>query len=172
MEVAPIHIYCDASFSQKRQMALSGYLLLEGDDSHIDPDSPQPVQTEIFRETNNVRAELRGVIFALESLIEGKCAIKADRPIILYTDCQTIVSLLGRRQRLESSNFVSKRTKMELSNAQLYRQFYGLYDRLNLTIIWVKGHSPKSGRNNSTENFSYVDKVVRKKLRDFCRGLP
>ncbi|MCP4677076.1 MAG: hypothetical protein GY854_16490, partial [Deltaproteobacteria bacterium] len=124
----------------------------------------------VFKEKNNGRAELRGIIFALETLIKetGRPDIGGNlknRRINLYTDCQSAVHLLKRRKRLESTNFVSKKTKKTLSNADLYKQFFILYDKITPNLFWVKGHSPKKDRDLIQRNFSRVDKTVRKKLR-------
>ena len=170
MNETVIHIYSDASFSKQTQTAVAGFLLFENDDSHMKNEASQPVHTRVFEEKNNIRAELRGVILALEILIEkldAGASVK-NYPITLYTDCQSVVRLPSRRKGLESSDFISKKTRKPLSNADLYKQFFTLYDKVAPDIFWVKGHCPKRGRTQIQRNFSCVDKTVRKMLRDAC----
>jgi ribonuclease HI len=169
-----IHIYSDASFSKQNQIGVAGFLLFEDDDSHQIAAPSVPIQTKIFKEKNNIRAELSGVIFAIEALpdklhdrlqqTDTAMAVEGRR-INLYTDCQSIVRLLDRRKRLESSNFIAMRSRKPLSNADLYKRFYTVYDKLPLNLIWVKGHTLKRDRDLIQKNFSRVDKVVRKILR-------
>jgi len=177
MKVPPIHIYCDASFSKKHQLAVAGFLLLEGENSPTDRDDIPRLQTLVFEENNKIRAELRGVIFAMERVIEQRSisksgTLKGESQIFLYTDCQTIVSLPGRRKRLEASDFHGQRTRAPLRNAQLYKQFFLTSDLLNPTVLWVEGHRPKKDRAAINENFAHVDRAVRKELRTICRNSP
>jgi ribonuclease HI len=170
MKETNIHIYSDASFSKENHIAVAGFLLFENDDSHIAPEISQPIQTKVFKEKNNIRAELQGVIFALETSVEkleqtDSNAGAQNRQINLYTDCQSIARLLGRRKRLESSNFMSNRTKKSLSNADLYKRFFTVYDKITPNLFWVKGHTSKKDRDLIQQNFSHVDKAVRKVLR-------
>ena len=160
METTNYHIYTDASFSKNNLTAVTGFILFESDDSHRKEES-QPIQTKTFKERNNIRAELEGVIFALEEVTKKKGGQKN-----LYTDCESIAKLLQRRERLESSAFLSKKTKKPLNNADLYKRFFALCDRINPKVIWVKGHSRFKDRDLVRRNFSRVDKAVRKILRE------
>lgn len=58
-----------------------------------------------------------------------------------------------------------------MPNADIYREFFDLYDSLKPKIIWVKGHTPKNEQDYINKNFSYIDKLVRKKLRDELKQL-
>jgi ribonuclease HI len=174
MKENELHIFSDASFSKQHQVAVAGVLFLDTASHEEEAGSP-PVQTRIFKEKNNIRAELRGIIFAIERLIEdgdqtdGSEGAK-EHLVRLYTDCQPIVRLLERRQRLESSNYIVRRTGKPLGNADLYRQFFMVYDKVQLNLCWIRGHSPKGGQDTVAKNFSRVDKETRKVLRDHCFG--
>ncbi|MCP4600850.1 MAG: hypothetical protein GY847_10015 [Proteobacteria bacterium] len=173
MKEIKVHIYSDAGFSKQNQTAVSGFLLFKDDDAHTKADVSQPIQTRVFKEKNNIRAELRGVIFALNALIEKLEQTDAEggtkiHRINLYTDCESIVRLLDRRQRLELSDFISKRTRKPVSNADLYKQFFTVYDKVTPNLFWVKGHAPKKDRDLIQKNFSRVDKAIRKILREYC----
>ncbi len=149
-----IEIYCDASFSHKHKLAVSGYLIVE--------ENQRREFVFEFSEKNNIRAELRGVIEALKSQAP-------KQGISLYTDCQAISSLLKRRQKLESTGFITAKGKT-LNNADLYEKFYTHYDRVKPIIHWVKGHTRNYSRDDVAKNFSYVDRLVRKKLKEKLGG--
>jgi hypothetical protein len=51
------------------------------------------------------------------------------------------LSLLNRRQRLESSDFWSKRSQKQLQHASLYKAFYKALDRFEPNFIKIKGHT-------------------------------
>ncbi len=157
-------IYTDASFSQKQQMGVSGFFIFNNSKDHethfIDL---AKISLNTFEEKNNIRAEFRGVMSALE-ILEARLQ-KNDFTITLYTDCQAIVNLIKRRKKLESADFKSHRKKSILSNADIYKEFFLLYDRLKPRVIWVKGHSPSENQDRIHKNFSAIDKAVRGELR-------
>ena len=140
-----LDIYTDASFSKTHGLAVIGYMI-----------SDKLTILEI-KESNNIRAEIRGVITALN-------AAPKSASVTLYTDCQTVTELIGRRDKLEKTNFISQTKQTPLANADLYKEFYKIYDQLHPEIIWVKGHT-SSKDTKIKKNFSTVDKEVRKALR-------
>ena len=159
------HLYTDASFNRESQIAVSGYLLFKNSQDHDAGINDQSIiQTVSFQETTNIRAEIRGMLNALVKLEEFQ-AKDPKGEIKIYTDCQTITHLLSRRKNLEASGFISNRKQEVLPNADLYKKFFTLYDQVNPEIMWVKGHSAYQGNNLIRENFRYIDKLVRKKLR-------
>lgn len=121
----------------------------------------EQIHFQEIKEDNNIRAELRGVLLALELC---RTDFK-DSHVVLYTDCQTVCGLLDRRERLEAGQFVSKAKNKTLANADLYKEFYKLYDLIQPEIVWVKGHTEKQKANLIDKNFSVLDKAVRQKLR-------
>lgn len=191
MKLDPTYIYCDASFSKIFQVAVVGSLIFqnEHDHQHISAAEAKINLTQI-RETNNIRAEIKGVILALQTFQEdgqtdGQAYSQADfqkqsnkpnhcqtkQPVILFTDCQTLSELMRRRKHLEKTNFISKSKNTELANADLYKEFYLLYDKIQPEIHWVKGHTEKSSQTAQQKNFSFVDKEVRLKLRAVVAAL-
>jgi ribonuclease HI len=170
MKPVTYHIYSDASFSGQYGIGVAGFLVIEGEDDCAQSSVQQRVRTKVLKEKNNIRAELRSVIFALQTLIEElaqsdvRTRVKRYH-INLYTDCHSVAHLLDRRERLESSDFISNKTKKSLGNADLYKQFFAVYDKVNPVIFWVKGHTPTKDRNRIQKNFSRVDRAVRQELR-------
>lgn len=160
-----IYIYCDASFSKIYQIAIIGSLIFKNNNEHQFKLSSEAQSKLIqIREINNIRAEIKGVILALQSC-------PREKHIVLFTDCQTLSELIRRRPHLEKSNYISKNKKAELANADLYKKFYLLYDQIKPEIFWVKGHSEKSNATLQQKHFSYIDKMVRSKLRSVVSDL-
>ena len=61
------YIYCDASFCKKYQLAILGFLLF-GDKNYNCKISHDMLYLKKISEKNNIRAELKGMIWALETL--------------------------------------------------------------------------------------------------------
>lgn len=157
-------LYTDASFSKKHETGVAGFVIFSNEEDHCSGNiASSVVKTIILKEKNNNRVELMSVILALEYCI-GE--LKADAGIELYTDSRSVTDLLSRRKRLELSNYVSKNRNKVLSNADLYKKIFKLFDRILPDIHWIKGHAPKSGQDQAQKNFSYIDRLVRKKLRE------
>lgn len=153
MDSEKFYIYTDASFSKELQLGVAGWLVFRRASS-------ETIRTVSFKETNNIRAEIKGVILALKEASQG-----LSGEIHLYTDCQTIAGLSNRREKLETSNYRSHQKRAALRNADLYRELFRLYDSLNPMIHWIKGHSPKRNQSIEQRNLSKIDQVVRKELR-------
>lgn len=167
-------IFSDASYSKKHKLGVAGFLIINNANNHAAfKISSSKVQTTVFKEENNIRVELRGVIWALESFMADQKHDSIGSSVnishlSIYIDCKSVLSLLDRRTKLEASNYISKRSKRILSNADLYKRFFVLYDDIKPNIIWVKGHSAKRERTFVQNNFSYIDMIVRKELRAIC----
>ncbi len=126
------------------------------------------IQARSFQVNNNIRAEIIGANYILKKLndeINLKDIDHKNVEINLYSDCQTLTDLLRRRDKLQANDFVSGKKKTELANADLYKEFYALYDLIKPQIIWVKGHSRNAGQSVEQKNFQIIDQKVRKELR-------
>ena len=164
-----IFIYTDASFNASLSLAVSGYLFFDSEASHARSDSTNVnTETHLFSVKNNIRAEIIGANYSLKKLndeIKLKDIDLENLEINVYSDCQTLTDLLRRRDRLFANNFISGKKKSELANADLYKEFYVLYDLLKPKINWVKGHSKSNGQSLEQKNFQIIDQKVRKELR-------
>jgi len=162
MSLDCMYIYTDASFSKNHGLAVLGYALFQNQQEHDDILlSNKNIVLSVVQETNNIRAEIRASLLALQKCTES-CAVT------LYTDCQNIVNLISRRSRLEKTHFVSQSSGQVLANADLYKEFYALYDRMRPEVVWIKGHASKSKQKTDKvqKNFSSLDKEVRRFLRE------
>ena len=93
-----IFIYCDASFSKIYQIAIIGSLLFKNNKEHLHLSTEAQTKLIQIREINNIRAEIKGVILALQSC-------QNEKHVVLYTDCQTLSQLIRRRPHLEKTNY-------------------------------------------------------------------
>jgi hypothetical protein len=106
----------------------------------------------------------------IQTLIEALKKVSITHPatknLSIYTDCQTIVDLLGsRRIKLQKNNFLNAKGVL-LANASLYRELYNLTDKFQLTVTKIKGHAPASQQISIFHNiFSCIDKFARRRLR-------
>jgi ribonuclease HI len=153
-----IYIYTDASFSKSHEVAVIGYAIFNSTEEHESvPLAKLKLNISQIQENNNIRAEITGALMALRSCPKNKM-------VFLYSDCQTTCNLLSRREKLERTNYISQSKNQILANADLYQEFYRLYDLIRPEIQWVKGHS-KNKLTQIEKNFSHLDKEVRKYLR-------
>jgi len=89
-----------------------------------------------------------------------------NKEIYVYTDCQNILGLESRREKLESNNYKSSKGKL-LNNHELYQQFYKKVDKLNCKFLKVKGHKPSKEKDNIDDLFTLVDRASRDELRGY-----
>jgi ribonuclease HI len=164
-----VYIYTDASFSKSHEIAIIGFACFSSTLEHESvPLMDIGITLSQVNEGNNIRAELRGAIAALEACL---IACPKREQVILYTDCQNIIGLPERREKLERTSYISQSKNKPLANTDLYQEFYSLCDQINPQLIWIKGHtsvanySTESTKNRIQKNFSYLDKEVRKFLR-------
>lgn len=154
------YVYTDASFSKPHHLAVMGYVIFNNSLAHNTTDaSQQPFNIHSMKEDNNIRAEVQGAILALKACATGS-------KVILFSDCQTVVGLPRRKEKLIATNFIGKKKKLVINNADIYQEFYKEFDRLEPEIHWLAGHISKDKKTKIDNNFSYVDKQVRKKLRE------
>jgi len=164
------HIFCDASFHPNSGFAVGGFFLCGDQElTELAAAADPKITVELFTNdyTNNTRIEIITVLNALDYYKKNclaEASLNQPSPII-YTDCKTVCDLLGRREKLVARNFQSKKSGHLLRSHDLYRQFFDIYDELNPTIVWVKGHSPSKDHNHIQKIFSYVDRTVRRALR-------
>jgi ribonuclease HI len=111
-----------------------------------------------FEETSSTKLELQNLLGALERLdVDGK-------ELIVYTDSQNIVGLLGRRERFERNDYRTKKRE-KIANHELYKLFFQWMDRLSCTLIKVEGHKVSDQKDRIDELFTLVDRASRDKLR-------
>jgi ribonuclease HI len=117
------------------------------------------VRTKRFENTSSTKLELQTLLWAFSEIEKG------ENKVVVFTDSQNITQLVDRRHRLEENNFCSKSGK-PLKNADLYIQFYEMFDALHCEIVKVQGHQPSRIKNEIEKVFTLVDRASRKALRN------
>lgn len=120
------------------------------------------VNVRRFAPTSSTKLELQTLLWALGEI--QATGLK----VMVYTDCQNIIGLPGRRARLEQADYRSS-NNTRLHNYELYREFYRLTDRLNCHFIKVRGHQLAKQKNAIERLFTLVDRAARKALREDMR---
>ncbi len=151
-----IKLFCDGSVNPQKKIGFGAYFLY----TEIDTlqSAKQKIQTKKFIDTSSTKLELEVLLWALED------SELLNKEISIYTDCQNILGLEKRREKLESNNYKNSTGKL-LNNHELYKEFYKKIDKLNCTFIKLKGHKPSKEKDIIDELFTLVDRASRDALR-------
>lgn len=163
-------LFTDGSLNPQRGIGIGIALLvpegfLETESKRIDSkDVAARAQHRRFEDTSSTQLEVQTAIWAVEEF-------GAKSPLTLHTDSQNVVGLSGRRQRLESTNYISKQSGKPIRHAELYRQYFALTDRCEFTVRKVSGHSDYRYQDTVHRIFHYVDREARRLLKQWLREL-
>lgn len=149
-----IKLFCDSSVNPQSKIGFAAYVSFETYDESLE------IKTKMFEDTSSTKIELQSFLWAIDEIKEDGINYE------VYTDCQNILSLLNRREKLESNNYLTS-TKKQVKNHLLYKEFYKILDSYNLEFIKVKGHKKSSLKDDIDKIFSKVDKTSRKVLREY-----
>ena len=153
-----IKLFCDGSCNPQEKIGYGAYLLIE--DNNFDLIFlKSKIIFKKFENTSSSKLEIETLLCALNDIDIKDCIIE------VYTDCQNIIGLENRREKLEKNNFQTSSGKL-IGNYELYKDFFGKLDELNLTFIKVKGHKKTSLKDELDTIFNLVDKASRKALRE------
>ena len=111
-----------------------------------------------FEHTSSTKLELQTLLWALSDIQTFK------RKVIVYTDCQNIIGLPGRRDRFEQNDYRSKKNK-RLINYELYQNFFRITDQLEYELVKVCGHQASNQKSDIDRLFTLVDRASRNALR-------
>lgn len=153
-----IFLFTDASVNPQMNIGYGGYLLLD-EESLKSPVSKKDVKIKRFENTTSARLELQAMLWALESIHFQECRV------IIFTDCQNIINLQDRRERLEHNSYMTKKNTL-IKNHELYKEFFKLVDTFDCYFVKVKGHKKNEEKDDIDKIFSIVDKASRDALRD------
>ena len=159
-----IKLFTDSSVNPQEKIGFGSFLLLNNDETKAFEDLKKDIKLKRFENTSSTKLELQTLLWALDE-IEDKNII-----IEIYTDCQNIIGLENRRDKLEKNHFYSTSGKL-MNNHELYKNFYEKLDKLNLTFIKVKGHKKNSLKDEIDNIFNLVDRVSRNALREDLANL-
>ena len=153
-----IKLFTDSSVNPQEKVGFGAYLLLKNKDISFE-EMKKDIKTKRFEDTSSTKLELQTLLWSLEEINDKDVIIE------IYTDCQNIIGLQDRRERLEKNNFHSSAGKL-MNNHDLYKEFFEKLDELNLTFIKVKGHKKNSLKDEIDIIFNLVDKASRSALRE------
>ena len=154
-----IKLFTDSSVNPQEKIGFGAYLLLDDENESLE-ESKEHIKIKRFENTSSTKLELQTLLWALDQIMD-----KENNNIEVYTDCQNIIGLENRRDKLEKNHFCSSSKKL-IANHELYKDFYKKLDSLNLTFIKVKGHKKNSLKDEIDNIFNLVDRVSRNALRE------
>ncbi|QKF73520.1 ribonuclease H family protein [Aliarcobacter faecis] len=161
-----IELFTDSSVNPQNKIGFATFL--QKNDKKISLDIlKSSIKIKKFENTSSTKLELQSFLWALEELEKEKKDI-SNFLIEVYTDCQNIISLQNRKERLENNNYHSKNGKL-INNYDLYKEFFDKTDKLNITFIKVKGHKKTALKNEIDNIFNLVDKASRSALRVYFK---
>ena len=153
-----IKLFTDSSVNPQEKIGFGAYLFVEDENKSLD-ELKKNINIKKFENTSSTKLELQTLLWAFEHIIDK------NKIIEVYTDCQNIIGLKNRRDKLEKNDFSSSSKKL-IANHELYKDFYEKLDELNLTFIKVKGHKKNSLKDEIDNIFNLVDKASRSALRE------
>lgn len=152
-----IKLFTDSSVNPQVKIGFGAYLILDDENKSLE-ELEKYIKIKRFEDTSSTKLELQTLLWALDEITDK------DNSIEVYTDCQNIIGLQNRRDKLEKNDFCSSRGKL-INNYDLYREFFQKLDSLNLVFIKVKGHKKNILKDKIDNIFNLVDKASRAALR-------
>jgi len=152
-------LFTDASVDPKTNIGYGAYLLLAEYELEA-PHLQERVKTRKFTKTTSSKLELQTLLWALGEIRFQK------RKVLVFTDCQNILTLQARKESMQEKNFRTKKGEL-LNNYRLYKKFYTLTKRNDYDFIKVKGHKKIEQKDSVDKLFTLVDKASRSALRAF-----
>lgn len=153
-----IKLFTDSSVNPQEKIGFGAYLILEEENIFFE-EMKKNIKIKKFEDTSSTKLELQTFLWALDEINDKNIIIE------VYTDCQNIIGLQDRREKLEKNNFHSSSGKI-MNNYELYKDFFEKIDKLNIILIKVKGHKKNSLKNEIDTIFNLVDKASRNALRN------
>lgn len=150
-------LFIDGSVDPKSNIGFGAYLFT--DEENL-PLNDLQVNTIRFENTSSSKLELEILLYALNSLESS------NQKMIVYSDSNSIISLVKRKTALIKNNFRSKNGRL-LNQHLLYQEFYDLMTQFDIEFIQLKGHLKSSQKERSDRLFTLVDRASRKALRSF-----
>lgn len=151
-------LFTDGSVNTQVKIGYGAYLAVYEHEVSLDW-LEKRIKVKRFDDTSSSKLELQTLIWALEE-IQG-----SSRKVVVYTDSQNIIGLLGRRNSLEQNDYRSRKNK-PLNNHKLYRKFYKIMDQLDCELVKVKGHLSAMQKGEIDRLFTFVDRGSRKALKE------
>jgi ribonuclease HI len=153
-----IKLFTDSSVNPQEKIGFGSFLIIE-DEKMTFENLKKTIKTKKFENTSSTKLELQTLLWALDEIKNKNSLIE------IYTDCQNIINLKDRREKLEKNEYKSSQGKL-INNHELYKLFFEKSDKLDLVFIKVKGHKKNSLKDEIDTIFNLVDKASRNALRN------
>ena len=157
-----LQIFTDGSVNTQLKVGYGAYFVVSDLNASLDA-LKDTVKVKYFVQTSSTKLELQTLLWALSETIT--LVNRSDMILSVYTDSQNIISLPGRRDRLEQRNYFSSKNK-RLNNYELYQEFYRLTFGLNCVFVKVAGHQASGKKDMIGRLFGLVDQASRRALRE------
>ena len=131
-----IKLFIDSSLNPQSKIGFGSFLIVDEKNISFE-EMKKNIKIKRFENTSSTKLELQTFLWSLEEIIDKNVVIE------VYTDCQNIVGLKDRREKLEKNDFHSSSRKL-MSNHELYKEFFEKTDKLNIILTKVKGHKKNS----------------------------
>ena len=150
-------LFTDGSVNTQSKIGYGAYLAVSEPGLSLES-LKKCMKLKRFEHTSSTKLKLQTLLWALSDIqaLENK--------VIVYTDSQNIISLPGRRDRLEKNDYRSKKNK-RLNNYELYQKFYRMTDQLDYELLKVHGHKASSQKNDIDRLFTLGDRASRNAQR-------
>lgn len=156
-----IKLFCDGSVNPQQKIGFGAYFIIEeGKDTGPLETIRDRIKLKKFENTSSTKLELEVLLWALENYNVS------NKTITVYTDCQNILGLENRREKLEKNDYLSGSGKI-IKNHELYKEFYEMTDKVDCSFEKVKGHKKASLKDGIDKLFNLVDKASRGALREY-----
>ena len=144
-----IKLFTDSSVNPQEKIGFGAYLFVEDENKSLE-ELKKNINIKKFEDTSSTKLELQTLLWAFEHIIDKNLIVE------VYTDCQNIIGLENRKEKLENKHFL---------NNKLYEEFFEKLKQLNLTFVKVKGHKKNNLKDEIDNIFNLVDKASRSALR-------
>ena len=111
-----IKLFTDSSVNPQEKIGFGAYLLIINENLSLE-EMKKDIKTKRFEDTSSTKLELQTFLWALDEIKEKNLLIE------VYTDCQNIIGLENRRNKLEKNDYISGKGKL-MNNHDLYKRFF------------------------------------------------
>ena len=157
-----IKLFIDGSLNPQKKIGYGAYLLLKDEEEKLE-NLKNKIVLKRFEDTSSTKLEVETFLWAIKDI-----DIK-DLKIDIYTDCQNLIGLESRKEKLQKSQYLNSKGKL-IKNHLLYKEFFILIEKYNLKFFKIKGHKKNSLKDDMDKIFNLVDKASREYLRKDISG--
>ena len=126
-----IKLFTDSSVNPQLKIGFAAFLKVTDEKVSLE-EIKKEIKIKRFENTSSTKLELQTFLWAIEEI-----NLNTSFLIEVYTDCQNIIGLPNRKEKIQSLNYHSSSGKL-LNNSELYKDFFKLLEKYNCEFIKVK----------------------------------